>query len=322
MNKKYIDVQREKAVKLLHDEPNIFSNGESGFIYGGKAKEDILKEGINNVFLDIRQEVVEYFKKNEISFWHIGKESPSEPSGHLLSSQICCINHLFPIRHDKENVLKIAKKVNPDFVNVLPITTDKYMPGYIQFESVSDKDHLNEDGPTRGSHCTSVDALIYAEHKNGDKYIIPIEWKYTELFDNEDKSVGEKGKERLDRYVKRVPNLIPNSKYLKKPEQEYENSIYFRETFYQLMRQTLWAEQMLVHKDSETIKADDYIHVHIIPSENGTFLRNGETEKTWLNTLKHPEKYKIFSQKEFLENIDQNKYSNLLEYLKKRYWDS
>jgi hypothetical protein len=38
------------------------------------------------------------------------------------------------------------------------------------------------------------------------------------------------------------------------------------------MRQTLWAEQMIAHKDSETIKADHYIHVHVIPQENNELL--------------------------------------------------
>jgi hypothetical protein len=97
-----------------------------------------------------------------------------------------------------------------DFVDVLPIITDKYSPGYIQFEAVSDKDHLNEGQPTRGSNCASVDALIYALHTDGNKYLIPIEWKYTEKYTNEDKSIEDRegeskgnelrGKERLSRY--------------------------------------------------------------------------------------------------------------------------
>ena len=74
-------------------------------------------------------------------------------------------------------------------------------------------DHLNEKTLTRGSNCTSVDAFIYAVHK-GDKkkWLIPIEWKYTEYYYNNDKSnedrKGElkgtngKGHERVERYSK------------------------------------------------------------------------------------------------------------------------
>jgi len=45
---------------------------------------------------------------------------------------------------------------------------------FIQFESVSDNDNLNEGVPNRGSNCTSVDALIYAVHKDGSNWLIPV----------------------------------------------------------------------------------------------------------------------------------------------------
>ena len=48
---------------------------------------------------------------------------------------------------------------------------------------------MNENTSTRGSNCTSVDAFIYAVHRGDEKrWLIPIEWKYTENYSNEDKS--------------------------------------------------------------------------------------------------------------------------------------
>jgi hypothetical protein len=241
----YREFERKRAVALFKD-TNLFNGAKSGRIitYKGKTypKEEILLDGINNIYKPIQEDILDYFLKNDIDFWHApkAKEPSHRPTGHLLSSQVCCINHLFLVRNDKENVLKIAQTICTDFVDVLPITTDKHFPGYIQFESVSDIDRLNEGTPTRGSYCTSVDALIYAVHKNGKKYLLPIEWKYTENYDDDDKSEGRSGDTRLERYGK----LIKESKYLKTHD-TLKGCLYFYEPFFQLMRQTLWAEQMI-----------------------------------------------------------------------------
>ena len=141
------------------------------------------------------------------------------------------------------------KRINPDLEEPLLIHTDKF-PAYIQFESVSDKDHLKEIYTTRGNNCTSIDALIYAKHKNGEKWLIPIEWKYTEFYGNLNKAKEvihkdgrsiDKGMERQSRYN----DLILNSSQLAVKKLD----CYYFEPFYQLMRQTTWAEQMIQNKN-------------------------------------------------------------------------
>jgi len=333
----YRERERIKSINLIQN-TNLFNGVKAGRVinYKGKdyIKEEILLDGIYNIYEPIRNDVIKYFLENNISFWHSprSKEPFDKPTGHTLSSQVCCINHLFPIRHDEITVLSVAKFFCPGIKKVLPVPTDKDPQGYIQFESVTDKDYLHELQITRGSKCTSVDALIYGQHDNGKKYIIPIEWKYTEYYDNRDKSVedrvGEaqgtegKGKERLERYSA----LIDESYYLKALP-EYRNSVYFYEPFYQLMRQTLWAEQMIINNKTETVKADDYMHIHFIPSKNVQLLEkiykpsNKKMEATWRNCLKYNEKYKIIDPKELLKIVDNIKYNDLIQYLNKRYWD-
>lgn len=39
------------------------------------------------------------------------------------------------------------------------------------------------------------------------------------------------------------------------------------------MRQTLWAEQMIKNKATERIKADHYLHIHVIPNNNVDLLQ-------------------------------------------------
>ena len=304
----------------------------------GEKRPFVLSNGDYNLYKPIREEVKTYFHENDISWW-----GGLKPTPHTLSSQIACLNHLYPIRKDKSEVLKIVQIICEDMIDVLEITTDKFLPAYIAFEAVSDTDYLNEckEGQklTRGSNCTSIDALIYAEHKNGRKYLLPIEWKYTEHYNNANKAVedrkGEpkgtngKGNERLDRYVSDYhnhPNLISDSKQLTKCN-DYKSSVYFLEPFYQLMRQTLWAEQMIAHRNTEEISAVDFIHSHIIPQENSDLLNkvypySGKTmEATWRECLQDQSKYKIISPEDLLANIDRNKYAGLKEYLRERYWE-
>jgi hypothetical protein len=182
-----------------------------------------------------------------------------------------------------------------------------------KLESVSDADHLNELSSTRGSNCTSIDALIWGVHRDGRKILFPIEWKYVENYGNDDKAKGDKGVTRLSRYT----DLINNSSQLK----SISHKVYYFEPFYQLMRQTLWAEQMVAHNDTETIKADDYIHIHVIPTENVDLLKKVypcsglDMESTWRNHLKDQSKYKIFNPKAFLSPILSHPYHDLVQYL-------
>ena len=322
--KNYKEQQKNKQISLIHDS-DIFDFDSANGMFMGKKREFVLQDGRNNLYSPIREDCISYFNNNNISWW-----GGSSPSGHVLSSQIACLNHLFFIRHDKEAVLNIINGIRDCFIDVLPIPTDKEDDTYISFEVVSTEDHLNEKQVTRGSNCTSIDAFVYAKHKNGKLILLPIEWKYTESYQTCDKSIedrpGEpqgtnsKGLERLRRYTK----LIDTSRQLMSLR-DYAGSVYFQEPFYQLMRQTLWAEQMILHNATEPIKGDDYLHIHIVPKENVELLKreyrvsSQNMEDTWENLLTDASKYVLLSPEELLIPIYE-KYPNLVQYLKTRYW--
>lgn len=322
----------KESEKINSPKRNCYNGDKFGGYFRKISRPYVLQNAKNNFYSPIYDDVLKYFKDNNMSWWG-GKL----PTGHILSSQIACLNHLFPLRKDRDAVLSIAKTICPEIEDVLKIGNDTE-PAYISFEVVSDKDYLNEIYSTRGSNCTSVDALIVSKIK-GKTIMLPIEWKYTEFYNNTDKSTENsdrkspnhkkgdeaKGKERLERYCYNDKNrLIDNSKQLKSLS-NYRNSVYFFEPFYQLMRQTLWTEQVIANKTTETIKADDFIHVHVIPSENKSLLQkkykcsNKNMEETWRDCLQNQEKYKIISPKDLLKNVDKNKYQELIDYLKTRY---
>jgi len=320
MASKFQETERTKAENLIKNGNSVFYGAKAGKYFMTKNRDFVLQENLKNIYSPICTAVIQYFKNNKISWW-----GGQNPTGHVLSSQIACVNHLFQIRNDKVAVLQILKNVSEDFQDVLTINTDKFLPAFIQFEAVSDKDYLNEGQPTRGNNCTSVDALIYAKHKDGSKWLIPIEWKYTEFYGNQNKAVEGfksdptncKGEVRKRRYT----NLIYNSDQLLNSD----HSCYYYEPFYQLMRQTLWAEQIINNMNSETIKAENFLHIHVIPTDNKDLLNKDykcsgkDMEKTWRKHLTDQSKYKIISPENLLNGIDSMKYQGLVNYLTERY---
>ena len=124
--------------------------------------------------------------------------------------------------------------------------------------------------------------------------------------------------------MKRYTDLINNSAQLKSLP-EYKGSIYYYEPFYQLMRQTLWAEQMLANKDSESIKADHYLHIHVIPKADTDLLNkqyrvSGKNmEDTWREMITDQSKYVIVDPADLMKPIEKS-YPELFQYLSTRYW--
>lgn len=324
MPSKYQEIQREKIVTLINSGNPVFEGAAAGQRFLGAERDFVLKQAEKNLYAPIRSSAIDYFRQNKISFW--GGKSVT---GHTLSSQVACINHLFAIRNDVAAVTALVKGINPDFVRPLLIPSDTFSPAYIQFESVSDGQYLNEDGLTRGTQCTSIDALVWAEHKDGSLWLIPIEWKYTEHYGNLNKALegaadnptGCKGAVRQKRYNR----LIQASSQLK----SHNLGLFYFEPFYQLMRQTLWAEQVIKHKHQETIKADNFLHLHVIPEANNDLLKaQGKPykcsglcmEATWRSLLNDQSKYRIIDPKTLLQPVANARlHPQLFQYLAVRY---
>lgn len=330
---KYEESQRLRQEKVLREHPELFGN-QKGLSPKSFPQKYLLPEGKYNLYEPIRENVIRYAKENGIKLW--SKDSDG-PTGNTLSSQIMCFNHLFAIREDPEAVLAVLNGIRPGlhFERALPLALDRKDPRYVTFEVVSAKQHLNEKTLTRGAHCTSIDALIAGQTASGETWIVPIEWKYKESYPHpQDKTQEDrrhkdgtvepngKGKERLASYS----GLIDRSEYLV-PLKEYAHSIYFIDPFYELMRQTLWAEQMVLHREEEWIQADRFLHLNVILEENAELLdaKYGERglglEDTWRAMLKK-DSYQIISPKALLSPLaDNTKYADLSRYLSLRYWE-
>ncbi len=310
----YREVEREKVIRIRD---SFFKDPGKG-LHQGVDYPFVLTDAKKNIWAKIRKDAIKYFDLYDIVWW----PGSTEPSGHLLSSQVSCVNHLFFLRNDKEAALRVLQNLNSDFVEVFP----DFENGYIGFEVVSKHSYLGEvaEGKeqTRGANCTSVDAMMTGKLKNGKKIQVLIEWKYTELYSKSDKSEGSSGATRKNRY----DALIDDKDSPIKRTVSIDNLYY--EPFYQIMRQTLLAWQMTKNKANE-LNADDWLHFDIIP-ENNLNLRYQVTapdlmqsgiEEAWKSQLKEPGKYNVITPQKLLKPlIFDNNYRSLITYLNKRYW--
>jgi hypothetical protein len=297
----YIDNEKSKIVKKREELFNDPGYGE----YDGKKYPFVLSKSELNLWDAIRDDSIKYFKENDIQ-WHKGKDGL--PTGHLLSSQIACINHLFYLR-DKQNLVSlILSNIDPNIVEA-----EKIDSGYIEFEFIGEHG-LDEKCHKRGINCTSVDACMIGKNIEGEKIIFFIEWKYTENYGY--KSIQCRGREKVYNHLIKDP---------KSPFNDTRVEIYYYEPFYQLMRQTLLAEQCIKYKE---YGCSDYRIIHVIPKENISLLNTitskkmtGSTiGKAWKNILKRKETYIGLSPKEFIAPIaKEEEAKSLIEYLGKRY---
>jgi hypothetical protein len=298
---KYKEAQRQHQIEIRDA---LFNDPGFGY-YKKRLRPFVLNNPFLNLWTGIREDALAYFRKYKIGWW----DSGIIPTGHLLSSQISCINHLFYIRQREDLATKILNAVDPTIVKALKVDF-----GFVEFEKVGKKKLGKERLHTRGANCTSIDAMMLGQRHDNTKVLVLIEWKYTEEYMGKSSKAKEKGGEtRIEAYKDLLQHK--NCPIAHKPTED----LYF-EPFYQLMRQTLLGWQMV---ENSEYGASDYIHLDIIPKENGE-LRNvvtspGLTGKTvheaWLNVLKPDsrKKYKMVSNEDFLKPIFDSDVIDVLE---------
>lgn len=301
---RYRESQREKAIemrnKLFHDP----GNG----MFMQKEREFVLEDPILNIWEGIRFDAVDYFNRNKISWW---KGKAEEPTGHLLSSQIACINHLYFLRQRPDAVTQILKNIDPQ-VEKACLVDD----GFVEFEFIGDKQYLQERGFTRGANCTSVDAVMIGLLKEGGKRLYLVEWKYTEDYASEDKYIPERARV--------YDALLTSSDSPFLPTIDVKSFYY--EPFYQLMRQTLLAEQCVKNKDHGV---ESYKHLHIVPEDNvelktkitSPYFSGPDIHTVWTSILKNKDNFIAISPKNFIEPVKSVQDTlSILKYLDSRYW--
>jgi hypothetical protein len=268
MNTAFSEQERKHHLALLADpqkHEELFENAEGGGCWWNRDEQKwdhyphILKHenSICNLYAPVRQMALDYFERHDIAWWQQDTDRYF-PTGHLLSSQNHCLNHLMAIQRDKKAVMAMIKAICPTITDIYPSPIDSNVEikdgklhrfnSYITFEFTCDnRNLLHESGDKRGKKCTSVDALVYAKDKNKGNVLIPIEWKYTESYEKTPKERAHQ--ESVKRYVD-LANL--KSSNLKEWILDYEWN-----PLYEFARQELLMERIIA---KNTFRATDEIN--------------------------------------------------------------
>jgi hypothetical protein len=204
-----------------------------------------------NLSADIRDGAVGYFREKGIT-WH-------RHANHGLSSQVCCLNFLMPLRDKPAPLARvIGRALGITAPEMLPVEGDSY----VAFEWIGERDYLNEAGKTgsrtRGANATSADAAVRFRAE-GQIETALIEWKYTESYGAPISPSGNPT--RIERYkdLAFAPSgPIRNDLGLKLED-------FFWEPFYQLLRQQMLALEMQKAKEGG---AQRVRVLHLSPAAN------------------------------------------------------
>lgn len=302
-NNNYLEQERKKIVSRRD---SIF-NDPGGGLYKNQPREFVLNTPDLNLWDGIRQEAFQYFSQNKIRWWN---EKGNGPTGHLLSSQIACLNHLGFLRNQPEIASAILKNRFKQVVGA-GIVDD----GCVEFEVIGNQNYLGEKSHIRGANSTSIDAVMVGKKSDGNNILFMIEWKFTESYSPKNLYIPARSS-IYDR-------LLFDSACPIKIDQPAD--VYF-EPYYQLMRQTLLGWQMTNNRE---YGCDEYLHIHIIPEGNKKLretntsprLEGATMTEAWKNILKDSPRYLVISPEDFLEPMQNfNVAKPIFEYLSKRYW--
>ena len=260
-------------------------------------------------------EAISYFEENRIAWENAEGVSWRIPSVDMLSSQMQCVNCLFPLQSDKKAVLQLARLFDRSIDDVSLSLLPSYGESYIDFGFVFHNDRLLNErlhNTIRGGFWTSADACIMAR-RGEKKVLILIEWKYAESYcDSSDCVVSKTMQYRDNRLIKQSKQLIdfPASTPV----------CYFYAPFYELMRQTLLAEGIVRER-----VADDFLHILVAPAANRDLLESSfpfssdSLETTWKCCLTEPDKFKVVDCRQILEEVIAPCRPQTTWYLKERY---
>ncbi len=316
----------------------LFEGDPGGGKFNGQAYPFALQTPEKNLFAPIRDEVLLYFSGHlpgvdgRLRFWRSGGEKVVAghvcrlPTGHVLSSQVACLNHLFPLCRDGKAATLLLQGLRPDMVEALPVGI--HARGlFVEFEVTGGGSYLNEEqrgrSLARGANATSVDAVMKGRDAQGNIRLFLIEWKYTESYTS---AAPEDMDNRLWRYRSFFtrdgsPFTFCNSDVGSRFFEEL-----FTEPYYQLMRQPLLGWKM-TQDPSRNGQATSFTHIVVIPHGNtalrsgcaGIAGRQGDLARAWNALVREPALF--LAPEELLHPlVDQPDYARLLDYLCRRYW--
>jgi hypothetical protein len=263
---KFLDSEKVNQIQFKTKSPCFSEKARSEGVYKGKPYPFCLPVEFaeQNLFPEIRESARSHFAEHSIK-WHDGQNG--KPSNHLCSSQVCCVNFLFPFA-DKPAALKhVLRRIFPDIERMLPVESGKF----VSFEWIGQENYLGEkmrqnSRRTRGANFTSADAIVMFERKDKKRQVVLIEWKYTESYSGTFLKFSDSGTDRTKIYSHLFTS--PDCPLNKDLLPSFDSL--FHEPFYQFMRQQFLAHEM---EKAHELNADIVSVLHIAPAHNFEFRK-------------------------------------------------
>lgn len=282
-----------------------------------------LEYAAHNLYQEFRDDALALFEKEGI-LWHTSA-LPGLPSNHLCSSQVFCVNALFPFIRNPEALADLFKPFFPDLVGMHPVEEDRFGT----FEWIDPHNLLGEIPKLgkerhRGAGNTSIDAAVIYEDSNGLRTLLLIEWKYSESYAAVYKRYRTDGTDRVEPYRDLFYGPLTPINLELVPQ----ITDFMWEPFYQLMRQQLLAAQFREVGDP-TI--DQVRLVHIAVSENRALRTvtspplkalGEDAYDIWRKLLVDPDDFMVIDTEDLFRRFPLDRYPDLepwYRYMKSRY---
>ena len=242
----------------------------------------------HNLLPHVRRGAIDLFLELGIP-WHAGIDDG--PGNNLLSSQVQCVNALFPMVSEPHNIRSAFGHL-VDIAEVLEIEDGRYLT----FEYIGPTDYFNEvkgGDRIRGSRCTSVDAAFRYCTPTGQIEIALVEWKYTEAYLEAVEPRTGYNQTRAARYrsdVEAAGGPIRSDLI--------DLELLFDEPLYQLMRQQLLAYRL----EQDRVGDADVVRVlHVLDPANAGYQQSlvrpetkamgDSVDAVWSMLLRSPDRF-------------------------------
>jgi hypothetical protein len=314
---KFSDIEKKRQAAFKNTSEYFSEGSRVDGIFRNHSYSFILPTGYEgeNLYSSIRQAAPNYFSEHSIT-QHIY-------SHHLCSSQISCLNFLFPFMNEPEALTALLRPLFPSIRRILPLETADQ---YVAFEWIGRENYLKErvsGKRRRGANCTSMDATVLFERLDGKRQIVLIEWKYTESYGRDNKRVAKSGTDRGEIYLRQFEQV--GNPFNKTILPSYDALFY--EPFYQFMRQQLLAHEV----ERVQIEADVASLLHIAPAHNVELQRVTSPElrplgttvtDIWKQLVQNPDRFASVTTEKLFGDFPINQYPQLKEwwdYINRRY---
>lgn len=320
----FLESEKPKQTQFKSTSSYFSDLAHSEGVYKGKPRPFCvpLELAEQNLFPEIRESALSHFAEHSIK-WHDGQNG--KPSNHLCSSQVCCVNFLFPFADRPNELAQVFRLVFPEIEKMLPVENGRY----VSFEWIGQENYLGEkisrNGQrTRGANYTSADSIVMFERKDRKRQVVLIEWKYTESYGGTFLKISDSGTDRTNIYR----HLFESGDCpIKKDILPSFDSLFY-EPFYQFMRQQFLANEM---EKAHDMGADIVSLLHIAPAHNTDFrkvtspelVKLGESATSiWKKLVKTEGRFINVSTEQLFGNLSAERLPEIktwLEYIHLRY---